>query len=518
MKKTLLSFAAAALLALSIVSCKETGTSNYQQVIPADASAIFAIRAQQMSEKAEMSEAAKAQVLKVLKDGLKSQNVEKLEEIFKNPEASGISLKEPVVVFATMKDGKGSVGIAAKVMSQSKLNNLFSTLQNEGVSTAPEKKSGYSEAIIENTAVCAYNDNSLLILATQQDLPATQEQAAAYMNQSEQQSALSNEFFKKALSKETDLSCCVSMSDYWDTFFRYYAKNLAMPFPMDSALWTDIYMAASLNFEVGDIAAAFTYESADKSALKRIEDVTFCEKKQNNTFLNRFPASTLYYVGLNVNGEKLTKYFDNQFKGLPQSVNTDDLKKLLSSIHGDFSFGLTKLGVMGIPSVLAYAEVKDNYPLTYIQEQLKDQVQFIPNGNDAYKMIIPMLNMTIYVGIQNNQFYMTNDPELYSRIDKPADKPLGDSPQGKELKSTYSCALINFAAIRQLPIAEMMIDKMGPQGQMVKNALEASDYMNAYAPTLTTSFGNFYLQDKTQNSLKVITGGLEQLLPIVASK
>ena len=93
---------------------------------------------------------------------------------------------------------------------------------------------------------------------------------------------------------------------------------------------------------------------------------------------------------------------------------------------------------MNLPSVLLYAEVKDEYPMTYIQEQLKDQMTFTPNGDNAVKGIIPMLNMTIYMGVQKGQLYITNDPDIYARIDKSAENPLGNTPQGGDMKNSYS--------------------------------------------------------------------------------
>lgn len=223
-------------------------------------------------------------------------------------------------------------------------------------------------------------------------------------------------------------------------------------------------------------------------------------------------------MGSSLNGEKLYNLIAPQLETLPETIDRDKLKQLITSIDGDFSFGLTKLGMMNIPSVLFYVEVKDNYPMTYIQEQLKSQVNFIPDGENAVKGVIPMLNMTIYMGIQKGQFYFTNDTELYSRIDKTADNPLGNTPQGGDMKNSYSCAFVNFNAINQIPIVQMLISKAGPQATILKNALSAADYMEAFSPSETKAIWNFFLTDKTQNSLKVITGGAEQLLPLISSK
>lgn len=534
MKKSLFSFVAIALFMLAMVSCQTETTNRYQHAIPANISGVLSIRLQQMADKAQLSETTKAQILQILKDGMKSQNTEKLEKIFKNPEESGISLEAPVIAFFEMPKGIGvtgkgtsassvyfnsskNQGLVAKPLSTSKLDDLFATMKNEGVPVSSVKKDGYTEVVIENL-VCTYNSESLLILFNTGNLTEIQEQAAAYMTQNESQSALSNKYFKKAIENHSDLSVGISMANYPDLLQTASSiKNMsAFAFIQDSTLWKDIYVMGVLNFENGKVHADMSYDSDNKTALDKFQQITFIGQKQSNTFLNRFPASTLYYVGTSIDGTKLYELIAQQLHSLPSDIDQDKLKQLITAIDGDFSFGLTKLGMMNIPSVLFYVEVKDNYPLTYIQEQLKGQVNFIPNGDNAVKGIIPMLNMTIYMGIQKGQFYFTNDAEIYSRIDKTADNPLGNSPQGKNLKNSYSCAFVNFSAINQLPVIQMLLSKAGPQTNIMKNILGGIDYFEAYAPGQTEGVWNFFLTDKTQNSLKVITSGAEQLLPLIS--
>lgn len=147
MKKTLFQFVALILLVASMTSCEKTG-KDYQQVIPANATGVIAIKAKQIAEKADMNEGTKAQIINVLKGGLKASNTEKLEEVLKNPEASGISMSDPLLVFGIAESKQ--FGLAAKVKSQTKLNDLFSLLQSEGIASTPEKKGDYSEVIINN--------------------------------------------------------------------------------------------------------------------------------------------------------------------------------------------------------------------------------------------------------------------------------------------------------------------------------------------------------------------------------
>lgn len=515
MKKNLFQFVAAVLLAISVVSC-EKNEKDYQQVIPENVTGVLAIKAKQLAEKADMSEETKTQLINMLKGGLKANNTEKLERIFKNPEEAGISMSEPILIFGAMENKQ--IGLVAKVKKQSKLNDLFVVLQSEGVGTVPVKKGGYSEVMIENM-VCTYNDHSLLLLFANNNPADAQQQAASYMSQEKEQSIVSNKIFQKTISAGSDISSFMLLSESQEFINKLNIKNMmtASSFNLpDSATYSKMCILMSLNFEKGSIQIKTDYDSNDKEALKKYEE--YCaslSRKQNDIFLNRFPASTLFYTGWNMNGEKIYEFVAPSLKALPFSPESVNMEKLFSSIDGNFSLGITNVGAMGIPSILAYADVKDNDFLTSILEQLSNnKVPLVPNGENAWKINIPMMNVNMYLGVKNNQFYFTNDADKYAQIDQPAANPLGKSPQGSNLKDSYSCFYINISQIMQIPMLDMIFQRIGSQGMIAKNALNGCDYLEMLTPTLTNLVFNFYLKDKNQNSLKVITNEAEQLLPM----
>lgn len=519
MKRTLRALITAAILAISIVSCTKT-EPNYQRVIPANTIGVLSIKAKQLADKAGLSQEMKSKLNDILKNGLQGQNAEKLERIFQNPEESGISMSDPILIFGSIENKQ--VGLVAKVKKQASLNELFTSLQSEGACSTPEKKDTYSETIIGDNLVCTYDDNSLLILFAADNVAQGQQQAAIYMAQDEKQSIIPNKAFQKAINKGTDFSYFVSLSGYTNAATQYMKMLGGSTLPMmsiipDSLLWSKIFMIGSLNFEKGKITSEAGYTSDDKDALKKFEDFSPANK-QTNAFLNRFPASTIYYTGLNLNGEKLYNIVEPNLSNLPTPVNTDELKKLLSSINGDMAIGITKLGMMGIPSVLFYSEVKDNYPLTFIQEQAKGKIQLIPNGEDAWKINIPMLNMNLFFGIRDKQFYFTNDIDAYNAITEQSANPLGKTPQGAVLKESYACIYLSFSSLMQLPVLDMLFQGMGTQGQALKSELSTIDYLDILNLNKTEAVGNLYLKNKDENSLKVIINEMEKIIPVFNKK
>lgn len=515
MKKTLFQFVALILLVASMTSCEKTG-KDYQQVIPANATGVIAIKAKQIAEKADMNEGTKAQIINVLKGGLKASNTEKLEEVLKNPEASGISMSDPLLVFGIAESKQ--FGLAAKVKSQTKLNDLFSLLQSEGIASTPEKKGDYSEVIINNI-VFTYDEHSLLLLVANNNLAEAQQAAAIYMAQGKEQSIVSNEMFRKTISGDTDLKSFMSVGASQTLLKNLNTSKMPVTYTNlpDSVTCSKMYIITSLNFEKGNIQFKVDYDSNDKDALKKYKEYCDMLHKQGDIFLNRFPASTLLYTGCNTDWEKVYKYLEPNLKNLPFDQASMDIEKLFNSIGGNISLGVTNVSPIGFPSILFYADVKDNYPLTFIQEQLaKNKVPLVPNGENAWKINIPMMNLNMYLGIKNNQFYFTNDENKYAQIDQPATDPLGNSPQGRNLKESYSCFYLNISQIMQIPMLNTVFMQMGAQGNVVKNALNGCDYLETTMPTPTNQITNFYLKDKNQNSLKVITTGAEQLLPLIS--
>ena len=96
-KKTISRLSVLAVLIVFLAACSKT--SEYTNVIPADASVVASINLKSLASKAGLddkeNEAAKQKVLEALKSGMNAATFQQLEKVMKNPGESGIDVESP---------------------------------------------------------------------------------------------------------------------------------------------------------------------------------------------------------------------------------------------------------------------------------------------------------------------------------------------------------------------------------------------------------------------------------------
>ena len=109
-KKTISRLSVLAVLIVFLAACSKT--SEYTNVIPADASVVASINLKSLASKAGLddkeNEAAKQKILEALKSGMNAATFQQLEKIMKNPSESGIDVESPVYVFSSSSDRKST--------------------------------------------------------------------------------------------------------------------------------------------------------------------------------------------------------------------------------------------------------------------------------------------------------------------------------------------------------------------------------------------------------------------------
>ena len=102
-KKTISRLSVLAVLIVFLAACSKT--SEYTNVIPADASVVASINLKSLASKAGLddkeNEAAKQKVLEALKSGMNAATFQQLEKVMKNPGESGINVESPFYVFSS---------------------------------------------------------------------------------------------------------------------------------------------------------------------------------------------------------------------------------------------------------------------------------------------------------------------------------------------------------------------------------------------------------------------------------
>lgn len=499
-KKCLLSLSLSVMMGIFLSGCTKSVQTAYYEVIPDNSVAVAGVKINRLFEKSEAGE----KLLEWTRQHQMPGNREKLEAILKNGNESGLDLNENVYLFATTVEGTQG-GVVAKMDDIAKLKEIFRLMQAEGGTEALTEKNGYFRTVVGDM-VWLFNEHLWLGIVIQNTPEKAFEYAEQLLKQKSSGEIGKNECFKKLKNADSDMAFWVS--------FAEIAKNNDSAASYKLANGMDLSKAdflATLNFDPGKID--FSYELISEDPV--VKAWMAMTGLMNNRFLNFFPSSTIFYWGGNLDGEKIAEQLKND-KELTSQLKIDNLNeslKILSAFKGDFSLGVPSFSPIGIPSILAYAEVRDAYPAEALARTLQQQATEVKKvGANAYETRVPMLGMTIYFGVKDKSFYLTDDASLYSDLNKEVAKPLGNTPQAAGLKNATMAGILNIEEALQSPVVQMGIYQM--TGQREGASLLQTLSIFSYAELLGNANKvrlNIYLKDKEQNSLKTLVEEGERL-------
>ena len=162
-KKTISRLSVLAVLIVFLAACSKT--SEYTNVIPADASVVASINLKSLASKAGLddkeNEAAKQKVLEALKSGMNAATFQQLEKVMKNPGESGIDVESPFYVFSSSSFPYPTV--VGKVNNEDKLHASLDVMAKEQICQPVGEADGYSFTTM-NSGLLAFNSSTILVV------------------------------------------------------------------------------------------------------------------------------------------------------------------------------------------------------------------------------------------------------------------------------------------------------------------------------------------------------------------
>jgi glycosyltransferase involved in cell wall biosynthesis len=427
-KKTISRLSVLAVLIVFLAACSKT--SEYTNVIPADASVVASINLKSLASKAGLddkeNEAAKQKVLEALKSGMNAATFQQLEKVMKNPGESGIDVESPFYVFSSSSFPYPTV--VGKVNNEDNLHASLDVMAKEQICQPISEADGYSFTTM-NGGLLAFNNSTVLIVnvsGTTQTEKA-KEAITNLLKQTADNSIVKSGAFQKMEKQKSDINFLASMEAIPAT----YRNQISMGLPTEVKA-EDITLVGGLNFEKGKIALKtenYTENEAVKALIKKQME-SF--GKANNTFVKYFPSSTLMFFNVGVKGEGLYNLLseNKEFRNTVSIAKADEVKELFGSFNGDISAGLINVTMNSAPTFMMYADVKNGNALETIYKNkqslgLKRGEDIIQLGKDEY--VYKTKGMNIFFGIKDKQMYATNDELLYKNVGKAADQEMMDA-------------------------------------------------------------------------------------------
>lgn len=509
-KKMISRLSVLTVLIVFLTACSKT--SEYTNVIPADASVVASINLKSLASKAGLNdkenETAKQKVLETLKSGMNAATFQQLEKVMKNPSESGIDIESPFYVFSSSSFPYPA--IVGKVSNEDNLHTSLDVMTKEQICQPVSEADGYSFTTM-NGILLAFNNSTVMIVTVNgtSQTEKAKKGITDLMKQTADNSIVKCGAFQKMEQQKSDVNFFASMK----TIPATYRNQASMGLPAEVKP-EDITLVGGLNFEKGKIALKsenYTENDAVKALLKKQME-SF--GKANNTFVKYFPSSTLMFFNVGVKGEGLYNLLseNKEFRNTISIAKADEVKELFGSFNGDISAGLINVTRNIAPTFMLYADVKNGNALEALYKNkqslgMKRGEDIIQLGKDEY--VYKTKGMNIFFGIKDKQMYATNDELLYKNVGKAADKSIKDAPYASDMKGKNIFVAINADAILDLTVVKMVA---GFGGQEVKTYIELANKVSYLSMSSEGEISkiDLCLKDKDVNALKQIVDFAKQ--------
>ena len=503
-KKMISRLSVLTVLIVFLTACAKT--SEYTNVIPADASVVASINLKSLASKAGLNdkenETAKQKVLEALKSGMNAATFQQLEKVMKNPSESGIDIESPFYVFSSSSFPYPA--IVGKVSNEDNLHTSLDVMTKEQICQPVSEADGYSFTTM-NGILLAFNNSTVMIVTVNgtSQTEKAKKGITDLMKQTADNSIVKCGAFQKMEQQKSDVNFFASMK----TIPATYRSQASMGLPAEVKP-EDITLVGGLNFEKGKIALKsenYTENDAVKALLKKQME-SF--GKTNGTFAKYFPASTLMFLNIGVKGEGLYNLLseNKEFRNTISIAKADEVKELFGSFNGDISAGLINVTRNIAPTFMLYADVKNGNALEALYKNkqslgMKRGEDIIQLGKDEY--VYKTKGMNIFFGIKDKQMYATNDELLYKNVGKAADKSIKDAPYASDMKGKNIFVAINADAILDLTVVKMVA---GFGGQEVKTYIELANKVSYLSMSSEGEISeiDLCLKDKDAKAIKQI--------------
>lgn len=501
-----------AVLIVFMAACSKT--SEYTNVIPADATAVVSLNLQSLADKAGLNdkenEAMMQKLTESIKSGASAIAFQQLEKILKDPSESGLDFDAPLYYFTSTSFPYNA--LVGKVSSADKAKASIEAMVKEQLCQPIEEADGYSFAVVKGTDLIAFNETVALLVSTNgtSQIEEVQKAIATLIKQTAENSIAKNAGFQKMLKQKTDIAFFASMAAVPDMYTRQ--MNMGLPANVDPK---EVMLLGGLSFEKGKLSAqieCFTENKEIEALLKKQNEAL---KKLNTSFLKNFPASTLAFFNVGVNGEALYNNLleNEEFRNNVSIAKAAEVKNLFGTFNGDISAGLLNVDMMKqAPTFLAYADVKNGEALKALYTN--KQTIGLRKGEDILQLneneyVYKSKSMNVFFGIKEKQMYATNDEMLYKSIGKAVDKSIKDAAYASDMKGQNAFFVINMEAILELPVVKMMMGFAGGEEyKMYANLASKVSYFEVCVSEVSQV--NLVLKDKEVNALKQIVDFAKQ--------
>lgn len=423
------------------VLCSCTNT-DYQKVIPANASLVMRVDLGSIFQKADFQHSETMKTLEqALSIAVKKEDTKKMKAYMEDPSAMGMDFAVPAYIFLVNNE---LGGITMKVSNKNDLGKFFQSLQKQGIATKPVEKDGLMCGTLFDEISYSYDGTACLLMASLKGRgKATISRLARdLLNQKEDECFVNTEAYGCLSDVDGDVALYLNVASL--------PQEVMTPFMM--------VLPEKLNLKEVDVVAGLAFEDDGKALLKARmigktdeADETIDGADDNwdeidGKFINKVSDKMLMWFCANVKGEWLLE----RLKGDPtckemlfMMERAIDIEQMLKAVDGDIAVELQN--DCRQPECVAYAELKNTdflEDVDYWRSSMKDYgITMTTLSKDVYQLNIEKES---YVwGVEKNNLFMATAASERQYAEKESIL----APYAKQIKESKFFGYINLASM-----------------------------------------------------------------------
>lgn len=513
----------------TLFSCSRK--NEHAERIPADAIFVASINLQNLVDKsgytAEDARILGAEFAEEAQSSLSPEQIKYFQKLIADPREAGLSLKAPVYVFSSPDI---SFALVAQVDSESKLETFIrESFKTDGKEVNINTQDGYHFVNLNNTGLLGYDNRSCIVTfgkATGRDVQL--KHLGEAMKRKGSESITKHSAYKEMEQEQGDLRMFYSLGGMMDMAMQGYgALGASMAREIYSFNIDSCYAINSIAFEAGKLTYAQRIHTENLKAKQSLEEIYKIAKPSSGEFIKYFPASSLAFLNIGLDGNKLLKLISGGSLGVilamaeAEGVN---FSTPIASLDGDITIGLMELHEDYVGATLM-AKLNDEQPmvslLDYFYTQAVEQegevdADFVKIDNQNYQTIID--KMTISFGVKDNIFYISSLPTEQTWQEHKQNA--SEMPEGQLLGKSPSVLLVNIAQI--LKVDRIARELAGEP--LIKHQVEKLVSLTSCYNDKNISSTELHFKDAKTNALKQLVDMIrevseaKQSAPVVAEE
>ena len=343
------------LAVLSFSSCTNT---DYQNVIPADATLVAKLDVKALAEKGDLAHSRAVDVMKgYLALVVSSKDQKQAKAYIDDPMSMGLDLSMPLYFFMV---GNEQMGLTAKVADEDAVKDFLLLLHKQHLASKPVEKHEQMCGTLLDEITYMYDGKTFLLLASMdKGGGARQGQLAQQlMNQKEKQSFVTTDAYDKMNETDKDFVCYSNLA----ALPAEWAKS-AMRLLPKQVKRSDVEAISSIHFEQGKAVLQVALMGKSAAVQKLMDETAKKMHPIQGRYLDKASDNLAMWLGMGVEGEWLLQKAKED-KELKESLflmeRAIDIEQMLKAIDGDVAVEFPLNGLeSGENPFVAYAQLKN---------------------------------------------------------------------------------------------------------------------------------------------------------------